>query len=195
MRHKPRWEHERERGLDALEDYDLERAQGHFEAALRALEEAGKASSADAEDVLNQLAQTYRCRNEYTASRQTWERLLRLQQALHGEKVPGLAPTYQAWADTCVEAGAFEEAERLAWMGIEAFLPHVRIVLTGYGELLETLAHAERMQNKLDEAIEHARAGMHVVEMADGQKSLGLIGPLQTYVTALKILGDFAPRD
>lgn len=189
------WQEERRRGMEAIEGYDLERAQEHLEAALRELEAGGNGSSPDAEDILNQLAQVFRFRNEYAASLQTFHRLLQLQQELHGEKDPSLTPTYQAWADTCAEAGDFKEAEQLSWRGIDVFLPHARIVLTAYGELLDTLAHAERMQGDLDGAIEHARASMHILEMADGQKDLGLLAPLQTYVAALKTLGDSLQSD
>lgn len=195
MTTKHEWEREFEQGVDAIAECDFEGAQKHLEAARQALDADGRGSSVDAEQVLYQLAEVRRFRNDYTDSKLIFEELLRLQQHLYGDKSHELAPTYQSWADTCVEASDFVEAEQLSWKGIDVFLPYARTALRTYGELLGTLAHAERMQGKAEQAIEHARAAFHIIEIADAQKSLGLLHPLQTYVAALKALGESPSPD
>ncbi|MBP6965130.1 MAG: tetratricopeptide repeat protein [Armatimonadetes bacterium] len=190
MTEKEKWRELYQEGVEAIGNFEFERAQECLHAALRELHDSGHGWSEDTTRVMRDYAHALQFGDEHDASRRTFEELAALEETMYGCEDLRLAETTESWGQACLDAGDCTQAEELAAKAIGICLPHVKHALRTYGGALVTLAHSQLVQGKTAEATKSARAGFAMLEMADGPANAGLAGALGILSSALKALYD-----
>lgn len=182
------WEECLQAGEAAADSDDYETARKHLLSALEILEDLGGGNLEDLAAVTNKLACAEWFDGDYTAAKESFGRLIAMQEGLCGPDCLELAETLRDLAQVYIESDDFTKAEELLTRRAGILEPRMHELQMGYADALDSLAHVEHGLGRLSPSLVHVVEAVGIITAVEGPDSLGLIEPLRTYLLVLEAL-------